>query len=93
MTLVVYDSWTEMFKKKAQTPYVVAAEIERARRRVQRMTIEEMLNWADLAGSDMMRLFRAYRKDPNSLEDIRLAVVGLTAIYEELQSRDLSTQR
>lgn len=81
----------KMFSRKPVVPaeFLTQDEIEKARRRVSRMTTSEALNWADVAGSGMHGAFRSYRDDPdNSLEDIRMGLVGMLAIYEELLSRN-----
>lgn len=57
-----------------------------ARRRVQKMSVHELINWADVAGSGMAKGFMDYRKEGNldSLLEIRDALVALSEVTEEL---------
>lgn len=63
---------------------------ERARRRVQKMSVHELLNWADAAGSGMAKGFDDYRRDgnPDSLHEIQDALVALSEVTEELIIRE-----
>lgn len=64
-------------------------ELARARRRVARMSVNELLDWADAAGSGMAKGFSDYRKEGEmvSLEDIRVGLIALTALTDELIGR------
>lgn len=70
-------------------------DLARARRRVTRMSINELLDWADAAGSGMAKGFADYRKEGNmvSLEDIRLGLISLTALTDELIGRHEAEHR
>lgn len=65
-------------------------EYEKCRARVRRMSRTELLDWADVAGSGMAKGFMDYRKHGvvDSLEEIRLSLVQLAALVEELRERD-----
>lgn len=66
-----------------------ASELRRARRRVAKMSVHELLNWADQAGSGMAKAFDDYRKDPQmtSLDEIASGLIALTAVTEQLIAR------
>ena len=74
---------------KLKAPEWMLPTTARARRRIQRMTEQEIGMWVDVAGSEMARSLRDYLKDH---EDTDLAVfeegvATLVAITEELRSR------
>lgn len=70
------------------TPEHVQA-LRTARRRVSKMSTRQMLDWADSAGSGMARAIDDYRKDRDviSLEEVRTALVALSAVIDELEAR------
>ena len=82
-----------MFRRKnVPASFIAQQEVEKTRRRVSRMSEREMLDWADVAGSGMYKAFRDYRGgDTDALHDIKTALIGMVAIYEEL-SGDESNQ-
>lgn len=65
------------------------AEVAKARKRVARMSTHEMLEWADVAGSGMAKAFGDYRKEgaPEALDEIRQALLALSAVTDELAAR------
>lgn len=65
------------------------SELDRARRRVARLSTHEILNWADSAGSGMAKAFDDYRKygEEESLDELKQAVKSLEAVIEELRAR------
>jgi hypothetical protein len=65
------------------------AELRKARARVQKMSIHELLGWADGAGSGMAKAIDDYRRqnDMASLEEVRTALIALSAVVDELQVR------
>lgn len=75
-----------MFKKPDEPAgFLGQKEMTKTRQRVSRMSEREMLNWADLAGSGLYKAFADYKGgDTDALEDIRIGLVGMIAIYEEL---------
>lgn len=78
-----------MFKrqKEEDTPaeFLGQTEMKRTRQRVARMSEREMLDWADTAGSGIYTAFKDYRRgETDALDDIRMGLVGMIAIYEEL---------
>lgn len=60
-----------------------------ARRRVTKMSVHEMLAWADSAGSGMAKAIDDYRKERSltSLEEVRTGLVALSAVIDELEAR------
>lgn len=60
-----------------------------ARRRIQRMTAEQMVAWLDNAGSEMSRAFASYARtrDPADLAEFDLGVAILVAMSQTLHDR------
>jgi hypothetical protein len=61
----------------------------KARERMSRLPIGEILDWADQAGSGVAKALNDYRRDgtSESLEDARVGLQTLLGVVEELQSR------
>lgn len=61
-------------------------QMDTARRRVSKLSTNELLNWADVASAGMMRGFEDYRGkgDRVSLDEIKITLVSLTALTDEL---------
>lgn len=57
--------------------------------RAQKLALEELFSWAEVALSEVGRYFSAYRmnRDPEVLEEAKLNVEGLYAVLEELTHR------
>jgi hypothetical protein len=70
-------------------PGRLADLVSSTRRRLKRMTAEDMVLWADVAGSEMSRAFRSYARDraPESLAEVERGLGILVAMVEELRSR------
>jgi hypothetical protein len=66
--------------------------LKQASRRVQKMSTNDLLNWADVAGSGMAKGFMDYREhgDIESLAEIGLAVITLHAVVLELKARSIT---
>lgn len=75
--------------RPARLPLPEDAELERARRRVTRMSTHELLAWADQAGSGMAKAFSDFRREGSltPLDEIRTALLALTAVTDELTAR------
>jgi hypothetical protein len=73
--------WREVKQERSDSD-----EWDRVRRRVARMGVNECLEWVEVAGSAMLKGFRDYRQHESveSLEEIRTALIGVTAIVDEL---------
>jgi hypothetical protein len=63
--------------------------LKTASRRVRKQATAALIDWADVAGSQMAKGFDDYRKhrDVASLEDIALGVITLHAVVLELKAR------
>ena len=63
--------------------------LKQATRRVRKMSTNDLLNWADVAGSGMAKGFMDYREhgDYTSLAEIGLGVITLHAVVLELKAR------
>jgi len=72
-----------------ETPLPDDAELARARRRVKGMSVHEMLEWADQAGSGMAKAFADFRKEGTlaPLDEIHVALLALAAVTDELVAR------
>lgn len=64
-------------------------EYNTAIRRLQQLSVHEILNWADEAGTGMVRAFDDYRLrgTPESLEELRRTISILQAAVEDLMYR------
>jgi hypothetical protein len=71
---------------KFKVPLSDDQQLAAARRRVAKMGTNELLNWADVAGSGMAKGFSDYRREGDvlSLDEIHLALISLTAVTDEL---------
>jgi hypothetical protein len=71
--------------RKSKDPDGDPASVK-ARRRVMRLGTNELLNWADVASSGLMRGFEDYRKtgDVFALDEIKITLVSLAALTDEL---------
>lgn len=74
---------------KLQVPEWMLPTTAKARRRIQRMTEQEIGVWVDVAGSEMARCIRDYLKDreQTNLVGFEEGVATLAAIAQELRSR------
>ena len=63
--------------------------VEKARKRLARLSTHEILNWADSAGSGMAKAFDDFRKhgEKETLEEIERALKSMSAVVEELKAR------
>lgn len=75
-------------RRNRDRPFVVSSDpqMDTARRRVSRLSTNELLNWADVASAGLMRGFEDYRGkgDKRSLDEIRVTLISLTALTDEL---------
>lgn len=64
-------------------------ELRVARQRVRKMSVHDLLAWADSAGTGMAKALGDYRRenDSISLEEIRTGLVALSAVIDELTVR------
>lgn len=69
-------------------------EYRRAKRRVNSMSIHDMLGWADDAGTKMCRAFYEYSNERDEiiraeiLKELAVAISSMQAIIEKLQEKE-----
>lgn len=83
----------KFFKLKLSPTHYLSPEDEtdlvKASRRVARLRNEELLDWADQAGTGMATLLYEHRKhgDVGSIAEVKEAMVSLQAVVYELHLR------
>lgn len=74
---------------RPRDPYPTDAVRDKAATRVSRIPEDELLDWADVAGSGIARALREYqsRRDPRHLIEAREAVSALQGVIDDLARR------
>lgn len=70
-----------MMKTSSEDP-----QLAKARKRVAKLSTNELLGWADVAAAGMMRGFEDYRSKGQivSLDEIKITLLSLSALTDEL---------
>lgn len=82
--------WSEIKAEREED-----AQFQKTRSRVRRISTTELLDWTDVAGSQMAKGFMDYRRygHVESLEEVKLGLLQLRALTEELIERHEAVDR